>query len=106
MSTLAEIFFAERAVTQRLWSWVRRLGPYLAIELLLPGGTLIALLLWVYRQRSGAASSHSFDKSITTLISSGWRSMALRHCASGTRREISLRNQSDGACVSAAAASS
>lgn len=25
------------------------LGPYLAIELLLPGGSLVALLLWIYR---------------------------------------------------------
>jgi hypothetical protein len=41
MSTLAEIFK----------TLIRRLGPYLAIELLLPGGTLIALLLWAYRQR-------------------------------------------------------
>ena len=27
----------------------RTLGPYLAIELLLPGGSLVALLLWIYR---------------------------------------------------------
>ena len=26
------------------------LGPYLAIELILPGGSLIALLLWLYRR--------------------------------------------------------
>ena len=27
----------------------RSFGPYLAIELLLPGGSLLALLLWLYR---------------------------------------------------------
>jgi len=27
----------------------RTFGPYMAIELLLPGGSLIALLLWLYR---------------------------------------------------------
>ena len=27
----------------------RAIGPYLAIEILLPGGSLIALLLWTYR---------------------------------------------------------
>jgi len=27
----------------------RSFGPYLAIELLLPGGSLIALLLWLYQ---------------------------------------------------------
>jgi hypothetical protein len=31
---------------------VPRLGPYLFVELLLPGGTAIALLLYLYRRRS------------------------------------------------------
>jgi hypothetical protein len=30
---------------------VRSLGPYAAIELLLPGGSVLALLLWLYRRR-------------------------------------------------------
>lgn len=30
---------------------VRSLGPYLAIELFLPGGSIVALLLWTYRHR-------------------------------------------------------
>src|SRR5881392_2653528 len=29
----------------------RRLGPYLMLEILLPGGTLLALLLFLYRRR-------------------------------------------------------
>jgi hypothetical protein len=29
---------------------LRSLGPYMAIELLLPGGSLLALLLWLYRR--------------------------------------------------------
>jgi len=29
----------------------QRLGPYLALEILLPGGTLFALLLLLYRRR-------------------------------------------------------
>jgi|KBSSwiStaDraftv2_1062776.scaffolds.fasta_scaffold318669_3 hypothetical protein len=33
---------------------VRSLGPYLAIELILPGGSLIALALWTYRHRRAA----------------------------------------------------
>ena len=28
---------------------LRKVGPYVAIELLLPGGTLIALLVYIYR---------------------------------------------------------
>jgi hypothetical protein len=34
----------------RLAGFAAELGPYLAIELLLPGGTLIALLLWLHRR--------------------------------------------------------
>ncbi|HEX6296330.1 MAG TPA: hypothetical protein VFZ74_07095 [Burkholderiales bacterium] len=30
---------------------VRNAGPYLAIELLLPGGSVIALLMWLSRHR-------------------------------------------------------
>jgi hypothetical protein len=31
---------------------LRTLGPYFAVELILPGGSLLALLLWLYRRRS------------------------------------------------------
>ena len=34
----------------------RNFGPYLALEMLLPGGSLIAFLLWLYRSRSNAVS--------------------------------------------------
>lgn len=29
------------------------IGPYLLVDILLPGGSLIALLLWIYRRRCG-----------------------------------------------------
>jgi hypothetical protein len=32
----------------------RSLGPYLAIELILPDGSIGALLLWTYRHRAAA----------------------------------------------------
>jgi hypothetical protein len=40
------------AATAALWlkrglALLRSIGPYAAIEILLPGGTLIALLLWL-----------------------------------------------------------
>ena len=35
------------AFLDRLAGRVRSLGPYLAIELLLPGGSVVALLLWL-----------------------------------------------------------
>ena len=33
----------------RVVRFVRVLGPYAAIELLLPGGSLVAFLLWLYQ---------------------------------------------------------
>jgi hypothetical protein len=30
---------------------LRELAPYAAIELILPGGSLMALLLWLYRRK-------------------------------------------------------
>jgi hypothetical protein len=41
----------------RLTGSLREVGPYAAIELLLPGGSLIALGLWAYRHRSSLAAS-------------------------------------------------
>ena len=32
----------------------RAVGPYLALEILLPGGTLFSLLLWLARNRRAA----------------------------------------------------
>ena len=41
-----------------MMNWLSRLpgslgalGPYLAIELIMPGGSLLALLLWLYQRR-------------------------------------------------------
>jgi hypothetical protein len=55
VAPLAGIEFA--ANRSRLAAWIarigtilRELGPYAAIEILLPGGTLVALLLWLYRR--------------------------------------------------------
>jgi hypothetical protein len=31
-------------------SWARKLGPYVLLEVLLPGGTLFALALFLYRR--------------------------------------------------------
>jgi hypothetical protein len=42
-----------RAV-ERMLGQFRSLGPYLAIELVLPGGSIVALLLWTYRHRLAA----------------------------------------------------
>ena len=38
----------------RLLVLLRNFGPYAAIELLLPGGSIVALLYWWYRHRVSA----------------------------------------------------
>ena len=45
---------------KKLFSKLRVAGPYLAVELLLPGGTLIALLLWLSQgmARTGTLTVH------------------------------------------------
>ena len=35
---------------------LRDLAPYAVIELVLPGGSIVALLLWLYRRQKKAAS--------------------------------------------------
>ena len=48
-----------RALVLKVLTAGRTFGPYLAIELLLPGGSLLALLLWVYRTYARPASSQA-----------------------------------------------
>ena len=37
---------------EKLRGLARKLGPYLMLEILLPGGTLFALVLFLYRRRT------------------------------------------------------
>jgi hypothetical protein len=39
---------------ESMWGFIRRLGPYLILEMVLPGGTLVALLLFFYRSHRQA----------------------------------------------------
>jgi len=39
------------------WAVLKEIAPYLAIELVLPGGTVIAILCWLYRRRRSATRS-------------------------------------------------
>jgi hypothetical protein len=55
---------------------VRKAGPYLALEILMPGGTLLALLLFVYRRRVEARDP---------------RALALRSLATRVVDEVRLR---------------
>jgi hypothetical protein len=54
---------AHTRTTQRTWSALstlaiaklRVLAPYAAIELVMPGGSVMALLLWLYRRQRKAS---------------------------------------------------
>lgn len=37
---------------------LRDVAPYAAIEIILPGGSLMALILWLYRRRKARATRH------------------------------------------------
>jgi len=52
----------------------RSLGPYLAVELILPGGSIIALLLWSYRHRTDRKGQTGM---VTTLRSFWQRTTSL-----------------------------
>jgi hypothetical protein len=62
-----------KRTTPRTWSAVltlaiaklRVLAPYAAIELVMPGGSLMALLLWVYRRQKKVPV---FPDSLDTLL--------------------------------------
>lgn len=45
-----EIVIVGLELLRRLLS---RVGPYLAVEIMLPGGTLLALVLYLYRRQTG-----------------------------------------------------
>jgi len=44
---------------------LKELGPYAAIEIILPGGTLIALALWLYRRHRARAASYTLKSCAT-----------------------------------------
>ena len=48
-----------KALAMKLMAVGRAFGPYLAIEILLPGGSLLALLLWLYRTYARPANSQA-----------------------------------------------
>ena len=43
-------------------------GPYLVVEILLPGGTLLALLLWLYRRRAAGKAAAGMTPARTGSI--------------------------------------
>jgi len=46
-----------KSIANKLLAAGRTFGPYLAIELVMPGGSLLALLLWLYRMSAARTST-------------------------------------------------
>jgi hypothetical protein len=46
----------------------KALAPYALIELILPGGSVMALLLWLYRRRKSGAAFGPFPVRLPSLL--------------------------------------
>ena len=51
----------------RVAQLVTKWGPYLMIELVMPGGTLLALLLFLYQRRNGKLGSGEYEGPIVMI---------------------------------------
>jgi hypothetical protein len=51
-----------KPLAKKLLTVGRKFGPYLAIELLLPGGSILALLFWLYRTHFHPSSSFAGER--------------------------------------------
>ena len=44
----------------------KRFGPYLLVEAVMPGGTLLAFLLYLYRSRKGIRATTTWTRTVAT----------------------------------------
>ena len=51
------------------WELARKLGPYVMLEILLPGGTLLALLLFLYRRRQSDGATGARRNALPNWVS-------------------------------------
>ena len=54
-----------------LWGVLREFGPYAVIELILPGGTILAILCWLYRKRRAAARAKAPALNLSAALLAG-----------------------------------
>jgi hypothetical protein len=72
----AKWFDAPREPAQRDWGGyaaavsvrLKALAPYALIELILPGGSVMALLLWLYRQRKNRVGFGGFPVGLLATL--------------------------------------
>ena len=76
----------------RFGQWVQKWGPYLMIELVMPGGTLLALLLFLYQRRNGkleAGEAQGPFAMVRALIASAQQSLLVLQPVRANVRERS-----------------
>ena len=54
-----------------IWGVLREFAPYAAIELILPGGTILAIVCWLYRRRRAAAGARAPALNPSTALMAG-----------------------------------
>jgi hypothetical protein len=77
---------------------VQRAGPYLLLEILLPGGTLFALLLFVYRNRVASGRSVPFQPGVVKQALANARNaiVFVQPFDIGAVANVDAANDSDG----------
>jgi len=68
--SVIRILVALAARSRTALAILKEFAPYAAIELILPGGTIIAILCWLYRRRRLAAASLT-QESLDSLATEG-----------------------------------
>jgi hypothetical protein len=48
--------------------WLKALAPYAMIELVLPGGSVMALLLWLYRRQNNGVGFGRFPERFLSFL--------------------------------------
>ena len=76
-----------RAIEQLLRQF-RSLGPYLAIELILPGGSIVALVLWTYRHRLAARQTATRIANASYALWSSFTVPLLAAGCANTQRDV------------------
>jgi hypothetical protein len=62
-----------RAYAAAIFARLRDLAPYAALELVLPGGSVLALVLWLYRRTKKAAALRASAGELSGKRRCAWR---------------------------------